>query len=73
MTPEKAGVCAVVRMPASVLSAWSGVEVDDGVNLLRSTKLNYAIEVHKRIWTESAWVGWRLKVTVPNGDPDTVE
>ena len=56
VVPKVGDVGASVRMPVGVLTAWCGVEVEDGVNALLSAKVDDAVEVLEAFWLENAWV-----------------
>lgn len=73
MFPEIGNVNARITVPAAVLSAGDGVQIDDGVDALGCAEGDDAVEMGEGVGEEDAWVEGRFEVTIVDGDADTVE
>lgn len=73
MFPEIGDVDAGIAVPAAVLAAWDGVEVDYGVDALGGAEGDDAVEMGEGVGEEDAWVERRFEVPVVDGNADTVE
>ena len=60
-------------MPATVLPSWRSVHVEDGVNALSGTGLDYPIQLNETFLFQDPWVHVIFEVAIVNCDTDAVQ
>ena len=73
MNPEASDVGTVVGVPSSVLTTWCSVHVEDGVNALSGTGLDYPIQLNETFLFQDPWVHVIFEVAIVNCDTDAVQ
>ena len=62
-----------VGVPATILAARRGVHVEDGVNALSGTGLDYPIQLNETFLFQDPWVHVIFEVAIVNCDTDAVQ
>ena len=73
MNPEASDVGTVVGVPPSILTTWCSVHVEDSINALSGTRLDYPIQVNETFLFQDPWVHVIFEVAIVNCDTDAVQ